>query len=190
VFENIRRDWRVNSQSSAYLSFLALLVYRFGVWAASRRPGAVRWALGNVYGLVRFIVASFTGIHLERETTVGEGLHLIHGGVVHIHPAAVIGDRVGVMHGVTIGTNVGPEVPVIGNDVFIGVNASILGKVIVGDGARIAANSLVIADVPPGAFAIGVPARAMVVGRVRSEKKKAPGGNAAPGGSDAGPGDG
>jgi serine O-acetyltransferase len=64
------------------------------------------------------------------------------------------------MHNVTLGTNMSPEVPVIGNDVFIGCGASILGGVHVGDGARIAANSLVINDVPPGSFVAGVPAKA------------------------------
>src|SRR5262249_16975207 len=69
--------------------------------------------------------------------------------------------RVRILHNVTLGTNMGPDVPTIGNDVFIGCGASILGKVTIGDGARIAANSLVIADVPPGATAIGVPAKVM-----------------------------
>jgi len=53
--------------------------------------------------------------------------------------------------------------PIIGKDVYIGTGtgAVILGEVTIGDGARIAANSLVITDVPPGATAIGVPARVM-----------------------------
>jgi len=74
----------------------------------------------------------------------------------------VIGDRVGIMHDVTIGTNLErPGTPVIGNDVFIGTGARILGGVKIGDGARIAANSVVLTDVPAGATAIGVPARVM-----------------------------
>src|SRR5262249_9217168 len=92
-------------------------------------------------------------------TRIGKGFHIIHTGMVSIHPDVVIGDRCGIMHNVTLGTNMGDEVPTIGNDVFIGCGASILGKVKVGDGARIAANSLVITDVPPGAVAMGVPAK-------------------------------
>ena len=84
---------------------------------------------------------------------------IIHAGMQQIHPDVVIGERCGIMHNVTLGTNMGTEVPVIGNDVFIGCGASILGKVTVGDGARVAANSLVISDVPPGAMAMGVPAK-------------------------------
>jgi len=51
--------------------------------------------------------------------------------------------------------------PIIVNDVFIGTGATILGDITIGDGARIAANSLVITDVPPSATVIGVPARMM-----------------------------
>src|SRR5580658_4642008 len=105
------------------------------------------------------MVEGQTGVLIERETVIGKKLHIIHAQGINIHPECVIGDRVGIMHGVTLGANMGPGVPVIGNDVFIGCFASVLGKVTVGDGARIAANSLVISDVPAGAVAMGVPAR-------------------------------
>ena len=78
--------------------------------------------------------------------------------MIQIHPSAEIGDRCGIMHGVTLGSD-GKGVPTIGNDVFIGCGATVLGGVKVGDNARIAANSLVISDVPSGSAAMGVPAR-------------------------------
>jgi serine O-acetyltransferase len=71
----------------------------------------------------------------------------------------VIGDRCGIMHNVTIGTNMTEGVPVIGDDVFIGVGACILGDITIGDRVRISANSLVTTDVPPDSIAIGVPAK-------------------------------
>ncbi|MDQ3440671.1 MAG: hypothetical protein M3478_10020, partial [Planctomycetota bacterium] len=64
-----------------------------------------------------------------------------------------------VMHNVTAGTNMTEGAPTIGNDVFIGCGAVILGDIKIGDGVRIAANSLVVSDVPSGAMAMGVPAR-------------------------------
>jgi serine O-acetyltransferase len=114
-----------------------------------------------------------TGVLLERTTEIGEDLHIIHAGMISIHPDARIGKRVGIMHGVTIGTNMGPGVPTIGDDVFIGCNASILGGVTIGNGARIAANSLVITDVPEGAVAIGVPAKVMPdFGQLAADRKR------------------
>ena len=113
-----------------------------------------------VYGQAKPVVTFVTGVDLECTTEIGKEFHIVHAGGIAIHPHAVFGDRVGLMHGVTIGCNMGPAAPVIGDDVFIGCNASVLGGVTIGDGARVAANSLVIYDVPPGAIAIGVPARA------------------------------
>ncbi|HJL22687.1 MAG TPA: serine acetyltransferase, partial [Polyangiaceae bacterium LLY-WYZ-15_(1-7)] len=103
-----------------------------------------------------------TGTRLHRETRVGAAPHFIHGRNVRIHPDAVIGDRVGIMHDVTIGTRNDIEgAPIIEDDAFIGAGAKVLGPVRVGKGAIVAANSLVVTDVPPGATAMGVPARAL-----------------------------
>lgn len=153
----IRRDLRRHGLRSS--GFWSLLVYRYGRWSLERRSPGQYWLSSKVYGLCRPIVQFVTGVDLDRHTRVGEDFHIIHGGMVQIHPHVVIGDRVGIMHGVTLGTNMGSAVPTIGNDVFIGCHASVLGGVKIGDGARIAANSLVITDVPKGAVAIGVPAR-------------------------------
>jgi serine O-acetyltransferase len=80
-------------------------------------------------------------------------------GVV-IHRRTVIGDNCEISHHVTIGGRGGfSEVPVIGNDVFIGAGATIIGPVKIGDGAIIGANALVLHDVPPHAVAAGNPAR-------------------------------
>lgn len=150
----------------------ALLLYRLGRAAYLRPPGAVRWIVLRVYGLLRPLTGKITGVHLELQMRIGADPHIVHAGMIHIHPHVVIGDRIGIMHGVTIGTNMGSGVPVIGNDVFIGCNASVLGQIRIGDGARIAANSLVIMDVPPGAVAIGVPAR--VARELASKPPRAP----------------
>jgi len=71
----------------------------------------------------------------------------------------VIGDRLGVMHNVTIGSNMREGAPVIGDDVFIGVNSTVLGAIRVGDRVRIAANTAVTTDVPSDSIVVGSPAR-------------------------------
>src|SRR5215471_21316993 len=80
-------------------------------------------------------------------------------GVV-IHRRSVIGDNCEISHHVTIGGRGGfSEVPVVGNDVFIGSGAQVLGPIKIGDGAIIGANAVVLHDVPAHAVAVGVPAR-------------------------------
>jgi serine O-acetyltransferase len=80
-------------------------------------------------------------------------------GVV-VHADAVIGDRVVLATGVTIGgTGTQQGVPVIEDDVYIGSGAKLLGPIRIGRGSRIGANAVVLMDVPAGAIAVGVPAR-------------------------------
>jgi serine O-acetyltransferase len=152
-------DYRRNNGSLASLSFWAMATYRFGRWAGQLPPG-LRTVGGKAYGAMALAIEMASGIILPREAKIGEGLHLVHGWNIKIHPRTVIGDRVGIMHDVTVGRIPDDSgVPTIGNDVFIGAGARILGPVKIGDRARIASNSLVISDVPPDTTAIGVPAR-------------------------------
>lgn len=160
MFENVREDYRVHGRSLRNRAFWAMVTYRFGRWSLKLPSPVARWITGKVYGAMYVWTGIVTGVHMPREVTVGKRFHIVHAdGSLSIHPDTVIGDDVGVMHNVTIGTNMSTTVPTIGNGVFIGVGAVILGGVKIGDGARIAANSLVISDVPPGSVAMGVPAR-------------------------------
>jgi serine O-acetyltransferase len=156
MMREIRGDLRRHGLGGG---FFALCLYRYGRWSLTLPFAPARWATSKIYGMCRPVVQHLTGVDLDRTTKVGEALHIVHGGMISIHPDVVIGDRVGIMHGVTLGTNMGTHAPVIGDDVFIGCHASVLGGVRIGRGARIAANSLVISDVPSGAMAVGVPAR-------------------------------
>lgn len=160
MFDNIRADYALH-RPLRNRAFWALVVYRFGRWSMERKFPPWRWLTSKVYGVLTILSEIVTGVIIDRHVRIGKDFHIIHGYAIGIHPEAVIGDRVGVMHGVTIGVNMFPGAPVIGNDVFIGAYATIAGKIKIGDGARIASNTLVITDVPPGAMAIGVPAKIM-----------------------------
>jgi serine O-acetyltransferase len=158
----LRDDWARHGHRWSEPALWALATYRYGRWTDERCPRRLAGMASRLYGGLRVLTEIATGVSLPRELIVGEELHLIHGSNIRVHPKAVIGARVGIMHDVTIGTTLDDDgAPVIGDDVFIGAGAKIVGPVHVGAGARIAANSLVVSDVPPGATAIGVPARAV-----------------------------
>jgi len=90
---------------------------------------------------------------------IGPGLFIAHGYATTL-AAERIGANCYVHQGVTIGWDYRSErAPIVGNNVFIGAGAVIVGAVTVGDGARIGANAMVLCDVPAGATAVGVPAR-------------------------------
>lgn len=159
MFERIREDYAIHGRMLRERALWAMAVYRFGQWAERSRMRPLRWLFGKVYGVFMIFTPIVTGVYLDRRVRVGRGFHIVHPGGISLHPAVSMGERCGVMQNVTIGMNMHGGVPVIGDDVFIGVGAVILGEITIGSGARIAANSLVINDVPPGAVAMGVPAK-------------------------------
>jgi serine O-acetyltransferase len=92
-------------------------------------------------------------------TEIGPGMFVSHGQAT-VLSAEHIGANLQVHQGVTVGWDYRSDRrPIIGDDVFIGAGAKILGAVTVGDGAVIGANAVVLCDVPAGATAVGVPAR-------------------------------
>jgi serine O-acetyltransferase len=105
---------------------------------------------------------SFTGIEIHPGAKIGKGLFIDHGMGVVIGETAEVGDNVTMYHGVTLGgtgKDKGKRHPTIGNNVFIGTGAKLLGPIKVGDGAKIGANAVVLKDVPCGATAVGIPSR-------------------------------
>lgn len=156
----LRADYRRHGGRVLHGAFLALCLYRYGHWALARRSPVTRRIASKLYGFANFFVANFFKIWIPAQATIGAELHIVNNeGSLSIHPDAVVGDRLGVMHNVTIGTNMRDGAPVIGDDVFIGVNSTVLGAIRIGDRVRIAANTAVTTDVPADSIVVGSPAR-------------------------------
>ena len=108
----------------------------------------------------------WTGIEIHPGATIGHRLVIDHGMGIVIGETAEIGDDCLIYHGVTLGgtgKDVGKRHPTIGNNVLIGTGAKVLGPFKVGDNSRIAANSVVLSEIPPNSTAVGVPARVVKV---------------------------
>ena len=163
MFDKLRADYNRHERSILNPALWAILNYRFGNWALTIRPAPLSFLVSLIYLVNKYIILYTGNIRLYRKTKIGKELQLVHIGNILIHPDSTIGDRCIIQHNVTLAKNMDKNdgAPKIGDDVFIGTGAVVLGDITVGNGARIAANSLVITDVPAGATAIGVPARMM-----------------------------
>ena len=155
----------------------AVSAYRFGQWANQEAPPPLRTVAKAAYLGAFKLVEILTGVSLPAHAQIGKGLYIGHFGNIIVHPDTVMGERCALSQGVTIGVLGGdrPGVPRIGNDVYIGAGAKILGPVTIGDGAVIGANAVVIDDVPAGATAVGVPARIIVKKQRSDEPSRAAG---------------
>jgi serine O-acetyltransferase len=107
----------------------------------------------------------FTGVEIHPAARIGRRVVIDHGMGIVIGETAEVGDDVLMYHGVTLGgTGFTREKrhPTIGNKVLLGANATVLGPVQVGDGAKVGAGAVVTKPVPPGAIAVGNPAQITV----------------------------
>lgn len=155
VFERdpaARNAWEV---ITCYPGFHAMLFHRLGhrLWRMR-----LRWLARFVSHLARWL----TGIEIHPGATIRRRFFIDHGMGVVIGETAEIGDDCTLYHGVTLGGtswNKGKRHPTLGKGVVVGAGAKILGPITIGEGARIGSNAVVVKDVPPGATAIGIPAR-------------------------------
>jgi serine O-acetyltransferase len=106
---------------------------------------------------------------IGRGAEFGEGLVIIHSNGIVINGMVKAGKNLHIEHQVTIGAE-RRQSPIIGDDVFIGAGAKIVGSVKIGDGARIGANAVVVHDVPAHTTVVGIPARPV---QRREDKEKA-----------------
>lgn len=157
----VAEDYRNHGRDWTRPGFRALAAYRFGVWRMGVRPKLLRAPLSLFYRWAFRHCRNVYGIELPYSASVGRDVVIEHQGGIVIHGATVIGDGCIIRQNCTLGIrslDVLDAAPVLGRNVNVGAGAVILGSVRIGDGAAIGANAVVLADVPAGALAIGVPA--------------------------------
>ena len=116
--------------------------------------------LKQLYRLLYRLSANRSHIEISSSSKIGEGLYIGHAYCITVNPKAVIGRNCNIHKGVTIGQeNRGPRmgVPTIGDRVWMGINATIVGKIVIGEDVLIAPNTYVNCDVPPHSVVFGNP---------------------------------
>ncbi|WP_243113060.1 serine O-acetyltransferase EpsC [Ruminococcus sp. Marseille-P6503] len=164
--DNIRSDIQsVKDRDPAAHSSLEIILTYSGLHAVLMYRAA-HWLYVKNHGTLARVVSQFarflTGIEIHPGARIGKGLLIDHGSGVVIGETAEIGDNCLLYQGVTLGgtgKDHGKRHPTLGNNVMVGSGAKILGPFKVGDGAKIAANAVVLEEVPPNCTAVGVPAR-------------------------------
>ena len=149
------RDPAITSSFEAllYPSFKALVYYKIAHYLYKRKH----------YLIARFLserAKRKTGIEIHPGATIGKGLFIDHGTGVVIGETAIIKDNVTMFHGVTLGgtgKEKGKRHPTIGNNVFIGCGAKILGNIEIGDNTKIGANAVILKNTPANVTIVGIP---------------------------------
>ena len=140
---------------TTYPGLHAILFYRLAHWLWNK---GLKWLARFISGLVRW----FTGIEIHPAAKIGNRFFIDHGMGVVIGETAEIGDDCTLYHGVTLGgvsTKEGKRHPTLGNRVVVGAGAKVLGPLLIGDDVRIGSNAVVLKSVENDRTVVGVPGR-------------------------------
>ncbi len=179
MFEKIKEDIRMVKQKDpaartsleillAYSGLHAVILHRIAHWFYLKKCFLIARLISQ---FSRFL----TGIEIHPGAKIGKGLLIDHGSGVVIGETAEIGDNCLIYQGVTLGgtgKEHGKRHPTLGNNVMVGSGARVLGPFKVGDNAKIAANAVVLAEVPENSTAVGVPARIVKIEGQRVNKNQ------------------
>lgn len=139
---------------------MTLAVWRLGQ-CTSRQPGGPAFVLRRVAQVLDWAwIRGVIGAELPAQVSAGPGLRLAHGGRgVILHYTTSIGSNCAIYQQVTIGVRDKNDAATIGNNVFLGAGAKVLGEIRVADGTKVGANGVLVRDTEPGGTYVGVPAK-------------------------------
>jgi serine O-acetyltransferase len=161
VYHRGATRWRKLRLAMEVDGLWAMATYRWAR-ALKTRPRSALSSVGELLsGMASLGVRLATGIHLDSAAKIGPGFYIGHFGSIYVGPGVTIGKNSSISQMCFVGA-AGPEdvpgTPVLGERVYLGAGAKVLGPVTVGDGAAIGANAVVVTDIPEQAVATGVPA--------------------------------
>jgi serine O-acetyltransferase len=153
---------------TTYPGLHALLFHRLAhaIWKLG-----LRWIARVISALSRWL----TGIEIHPGAKIGRRFFIDHGMGVVIGETAEIGDDCTLYHGVTLGGTSwekGKRHPTLVKNVVVGAGAKVLGPIVLGEGARIGSNAVVVKDVPERATVVGVPGRIVGADRPSEDKQR------------------
>lgn len=175
---NIQKSIRLDVQAfkdrdPACFSYCSALLYFKGYHCLqSYRVAHALWKQGRkvLASALQSRISEAFGVDIHPAATIGEGILLDHAMGVVIGETAIVGNRVSMMHGVTLGgtgKEVGDRHPKVGDGALLGACVTILGNIRIGEGAMLAAGSVVLKDVPPHSMIAGAPAQ--VIGYINDQ---------------------
>lgn len=136
--------------------FLTIISYRFWSFFVHRKLPVAVFRI-----ICEKIVELITSSSVPSYCRIGGGLRIQHFGQIMIHDSVSIGKNATIYNGVTIGLQHDDDKqgPVLGDNVYVGTGAKVLGNIKIGNNVSIGANAVVLCDVPDNCIAVGIPAR-------------------------------
>lgn len=153
---------------TTYPGVHAILFYRLSHWLWGK---GLKWLARFISGFARW----FTGIEIHPAAKIGDRFFIDHGMGVVIGETAEIGDDCTLYHGVTLGgtsTSEGKRHPTLGNRVVVGAGAKVLGPISIEDDVRIGSNAVVLKSVPANRTVVGIPGRIVDPDRDRKKTRR------------------
>lgn len=171
------KKWKCSSIKSLFYLIFEQAIWGTVFYRISRALFLINIPVIKIFlRLIAFFIFKFSesifSVSIPPATEIGPGLYIGHVGLIMLNDQVKAGKNFSIGPGVLIGMRGGGSLgaPVIGDDVYVGVGAKILGNITVGNNVRIGANSVVVGNVPNNVTMFGVPAK--VVGPAFSFKKK------------------
>jgi serine O-acetyltransferase len=160
TMQPIHGPWRARIAAATEFGFLAIAVYRLGRWSRTIRPRWLALPIKVVFRILEFFIQVLFGISISTDCEIGPGFYIGHFGGIHLH--CKLGAHCSIAQGVTIGARGAGRSdhdPVVGDRVYVGAGAMVIGGVKIGDDVIIGANTTVVTDVPAGCRVVSAAAR-------------------------------